>query len=162
MVAPSYIYNLPFLEEIRSCCKYLLYMHSALGWLSSWIICLLKKNPHRLQFMLVYVFMAASDVFIIRLGEQVTQNESQGQLNMERVDFGLRTRNASLAFKRRCSVHGRNIHVIIRMRKRGKIEIPVCIDFALTFKNRASYTQDGRIPTLQMLHFIYFFNKYKY
>ena len=32
----------------------------------------------------------------------------------------------------------------------------------LTFKNRASYTQDGRTATLQMLHFIYFFNKCKY
>jgi hypothetical protein len=32
----------------------------------------------------------------------------------------------------------------------------------LTFKNRASYIWDGRIATLQMLHFIYFFNKYKY
>jgi len=27
----------------------------------------------------------------------------------------------------------------------------------LTFKNRASYVQDGRTATLQMLHFIYFF-----
>ena len=27
----------------------------------------------------------------------------------------------------------------------------------LTFKNRASYIQDGRIATLQMLHFIYIF-----
>jgi hypothetical protein len=33
----------------------------------------------------------------------------------------------------------------------------------LTIKNRASYIQDGRTATLQMLHFIYFFsNKYKY
>jgi hypothetical protein len=32
----------------------------------------------------------------------------------------------------------------------------------LTFKNRASYIQDGRTASLQMLHFIYFFNKYKY
>jgi hypothetical protein len=33
----------------------------------------------------------------------------------------------------------------------------------LTFKNRASYIQDGRTATLQMLHLIYiFFNKYKY
>jgi hypothetical protein len=32
----------------------------------------------------------------------------------------------------------------------------------LTFKNRASYIQDRRTATLQMLHFIYFFNKYKY
>jgi hypothetical protein len=29
--------------------------------------------------------------------------------------------------------------VIIRMCKRGDTEIPVCIDFGLTFKNRASY-----------------------
>ena len=28
---------------------------------------------------------------------------------------------------------------------------------SLTFKNRASYIQDGRTATLQMLHFIYFF-----
>jgi len=28
----------------------------------------------------------------------------------------------------------------------------------LTNKNRASYIQDGRTATLQMLHFIYFFN----
>ena len=32
----------------------------------------------------------------------------------------------------------------------------------LNFKNRASYIWDGRTSTLQMLHFIYFFNKYKY
>jgi len=29
----------------------------------------------------------------------------------------------------------------------------------LTFKNPASYIQDGRIATLQMLHFIYFFKQ---
>jgi hypothetical protein len=32
----------------------------------------------------------------------------------------------------------------------------------LTFKNRASYIWDGRTATLQMLHFIYFFNNYKH
>jgi len=32
----------------------------------------------------------------------------------------------------------------------------------LTFKNRASYIQDGHTPVLSILHFIYFFNKYKY
>jgi hypothetical protein len=32
----------------------------------------------------------------------------------------------------------------------------------LTFKNRASYKQDGRTATLQMLHFTYFFNNYTY
>ena len=33
----------------------------------------------------------------------------------------------------------------------------------LTFKNHASYIQDGRTATLQILHFVYiFFNKYKY
>ena len=32
----------------------------------------------------------------------------------------------------------------------------------LTFKNRASYIEDGRTATLQMLHFMYFFNNYKY
>jgi hypothetical protein len=29
----------------------------------------------------------------------------------------------------------------------------------LTFKNRASYIQDERTATLQMLHFIYFFQQ---
>jgi hypothetical protein len=29
--------------------------------------------------------------------------------------------------------------------------------FSLTFKNRASYIQDGRTATLKMLHFIYIF-----
>jgi hypothetical protein len=29
----------------------------------------------------------------------------------------------------------------------------------LTFKNRASYIQDGRTTTLQMLHFIFFFQQ---
>jgi len=33
---------------------------------------------------------------------------------------------------------------------------------SLNFKNRASYIYDGRTAILQMLHFIYFFNKYKY
>jgi hypothetical protein len=32
----------------------------------------------------------------------------------------------------------------------------------LTFKKRASYIEDGRTATLQTLHFIYFFNKFKY
>jgi hypothetical protein len=32
----------------------------------------------------------------------------------------------------------------------------------LTFNNHASYIEDGGTATLQMLHFIYFFNKYKY
>jgi len=36
------------------------------------------------------------------------------------------------------------------------------IHAVLTFKNRASYILDGRTNTLQMMHFIYFFNKYKY
>ena len=35
-------------------------------------------------------------------------------------------------------------------------------DVVLTFKNRASYIWDGSTATHQMLHFIYFFNKYKY
>jgi hypothetical protein len=40
-------------------------------------------------------------------------------------------------------------------------EVAVCSE--LTFKNLASYIQDGRIATLQMLQFIYiYFNKYKY
>jgi hypothetical protein len=33
------------------------------------------------------------------------------------------------------------------------------IQFTLTFKNRASYTWDGRTATLQMLRFIYFFQQ---
>jgi hypothetical protein len=32
----------------------------------------------------------------------------------------------------------------------------------LTFRNRASYIQDGHTATLQTPHFIYFFNKYTY
>jgi hypothetical protein len=31
------------------------------------------------------------------------------------------------------------------------------VSSSLTFKNRASYIQDGRTATLQMLHFIYIF-----
>jgi hypothetical protein len=31
---------------------------------------------------------------------------------------------------------------------------------SLTFKNRASYIEDGQTATLQMLHFIYFFNNF--
>jgi hypothetical protein len=31
----------------------------------------------------------------------------------------------------------------------------------LTFKNRASYIWEGHTATIQMLHSIYFFNKYK-
>jgi len=34
--------------------------------------------------------------------------------------------------------------------------------WCLTIKNRASYIKDGRTATLQMLHFMYFFNNYKY
>jgi hypothetical protein len=30
---------------------------------------------------------------------------------------------------------------------------------SLTFKNRASYIQDGRTATLQMLNFIYYFQQ---
>jgi len=33
------------------------------------------------------------------------------------------------------------------------------LDKRLTFKNRASYIQDGRTASLQMLHFIYFFQQ---
>jgi len=32
-------------------------------------------------------------------------------------------------------------------------------NYVLTFKNRASYVQDGRTATLQMLHFVYFFQQ---
>jgi hypothetical protein len=32
----------------------------------------------------------------------------------------------------------------------------------LTLKNRAYYIEEGRTATIQMLHFIYFFIKYKY
>jgi hypothetical protein len=48
----------------------------------------------------------------------------------------------------------------------GEINIVQCKDpdimypcQALTFKNRASYIQDRRTATLQMLHFIYFFQQ---
>jgi hypothetical protein len=34
--------------------------------------------------------------------------------------------------------------------------------WSLTFRNCASYIQDDRSANLQMLHFIYLFNKYKY
>jgi len=37
-----------------------------------------------------------------------------------------------------------------------------CFVINLTFKNRASYIEDGRTAALQMLHFIYFFDKSKY
>jgi hypothetical protein len=37
-----------------------------------------------------------------------------------------------------------------------------CRLYALTLKNRASYRKDRCTATLQMLHFIYFLNKYKY
>jgi len=33
------------------------------------------------------------------------------------------------------------------------------LTWRLTFKNRASYIQDGRTAILQMLHFIYFFQQ---
>jgi hypothetical protein len=36
-----------------------------------------------------------------------------------------------------------------------RLHIPLAC--ALTFKNRASYIQDGRAATLQMLHFTYIF-----
>jgi hypothetical protein len=41
---------------------------------------------------------------------------------------------------------------ITKLRSRG----------VLTFKNRASYILNGRTATLQMLHFIYFFQQLKY
>ena len=34
--------------------------------------------------------------------------------------------------------------------------------YVLTFRNRASYIYDGHTANLQMLHFIYLFNKYTY
>jgi len=37
--------------------------------------------------------------------------------------------------------------------------VHILIFFPLTFKNRASYIQDGRTATLQTLHFIYFFKQ---
>jgi len=43
----------------------------------------------------------------------------------------------------------------------GKIDLFLTF-LRLTFKNLVSYILDGRTATLQMLHFIYFFNKYKY
>jgi len=42
-------------------------------------------------------------------------------------------------------------------------QVPTAIKMtSLTFKKSASYIQDGRTANLQMLHFIYFFNKYEY
>jgi hypothetical protein len=37
-----------------------------------------------------------------------------------------------------------------------------CVELTLTFKNHVSYIQDRHTATLQMLHFVYLFNKYKY
>jgi len=41
---------------------------------------------------------------------------------------------------------------------RNKTQEQLAVSNALTFKNRASYIQDGRTATLQMLHFIYIFS----
>ena len=45
--------------------------------------------------------------------------------------------------------------------KKGHI-LKMFLSVLSTFKNRASYIQDGRTATLRMLPFIHFFNKYKY
>jgi len=50
------------------------------------------------------------------------------------------------------------VHARLLGRSTGSLEL----EMLLTFKNLASYIQDGRTTTLQMLHFMYFFNKYKY
>jgi len=42
---------------------------------------------------------------------------------------------------------------------RPRILAIVRLYYDLTFKNRASYMLDGRTATLQMLHFIYFFQQ---
>ena len=39
-----------------------------------------------------------------------------------------------------------------------RASLKMLIILSLTFKNRASYIQDGRTATLQMLHFIYIFS----
>jgi len=39
------------------------------------------------------------------------------------------------------------------------VTTPAWLNIALTFKTRASYIWDGRTATLQMLHFIYFFQQ---
>ena len=39
------------------------------------------------------------------------------------------------------------------------LPLPYYLISLLTFKNRASYIWDGRTSTLQMLHFIYFFQQ---
>jgi len=46
----------------------------------------------------------------------------------------------------------------------GQFVLLIRMTSGLTFKNRASYIQDGRTATLQMLHFLYIFfsNKFKY
>jgi hypothetical protein len=40
-----------------------------------------------------------------------------------------------------------------------KFDVYESVHRDLTFKNRASFLQDGRTATLQMLHFIYFFQQ---
>jgi len=47
-----------------------------------------------------------------------------------------------------------DLWVCINLKKLGESKY-----IYLTFKNRASYIQDGRTATLQMLHFIYFFQQ---
>jgi hypothetical protein len=39
-----------------------------------------------------------------------------------------------------------------------QVSVPLCYLRALSFKSRASYIQDGRTATLQVLHFIYIFS----
>jgi hypothetical protein len=58
---------------------------------------------------------------------------------------------------------------VIRSDEVGRSDVPATSSFViswfcfyLTFKNRASCIWDGRTATLRMLHFIYFFNNYKY
>ena len=41
----------------------------------------------------------------------------------------------------------------------GFVKLMFVVPSCLTFKNRASYIQDGRTATFQMLHFIYFFQQ---
>jgi hypothetical protein len=39
------------------------------------------------------------------------------------------------------------------------VDPSIIVKFILTFRNLASYIKDGRTATLQMLHFIYFFQQ---
>jgi hypothetical protein len=48
------------------------------------------------------------------------------------------------------------LNFVLNMTELGSFET------SLTFRHRASYIYDDRSANIQMLHFIYLFNKYKY